>query len=75
MEKSKQLHPQVRDPGTHKTGIWRGLSQFGRSVEEKYFCPCQDSNPFSSVLQPIAWYFTKNVDVQEQDKKISLIFL
>ena len=53
MEKSEQLHPIVRGPGTHKTGIW----SLDAVVKRNASTPAQNPIPFLQFFSPQCSYY------------------
>jgi hypothetical protein len=48
-----------KDPGTHCTGGWVGLTAgMGTEVRGKILCPCRGSNPDRPVVQSVVRYYT-----------------
>jgi hypothetical protein len=49
------LYSQEKCPHTHWTGGWLGATASLRAVENsKIYFPCQETNPDSSAVQPVA---------------------
>jgi hypothetical protein len=58
MEVSGQLHPQGA-PGTHWIGGWVGpRATLDAVVKRKIPSPCQESNPKTPIIHPVAQHYT-----------------
>jgi hypothetical protein len=50
--------PRERTPGTHWIGGWVCPRAGLNAVKRRIFCPCWESNPNSSAVQPVAHRYT-----------------
>jgi hypothetical protein len=53
------LYPMERDPGTHCIGSWVGpRAVLEMVVKRKFPSPCQELNPRTLTVQPVAQQYT-----------------